>query len=56
MREILAIVKRLLKEKGYPPTIRENATVPGLTSTTVHGYLDRLQRRCFEFCRNDLPR
>jgi repressor LexA len=45
-RGILTIVKRLTKEKGYPPTIREIAKVSGHASTsTVHGYLDRLEKR-----------
>ncbi len=45
-REILAFIKRQIREKGYPPSVREICQAVGLSSpSTVHGYLDRLEER-----------
>ena len=39
---ILDFINAQIKEKGYPPSVREICTAVGLKSTsTVHGYLQR---------------
>ncbi|MCL6558959.1 MAG: transcriptional repressor LexA [Firmicutes bacterium] len=41
---ILAVIKRSIRQKGYPPSVREIGQVVGLSSSsTVHGYLKRLE-------------
>lgn len=45
-QEILDFIKKEVKEKGFPPTIREIGEAVGLaSSSTVHGYLARLEKR-----------
>ncbi|GFI61342.1 LexA repressor [Clostridiales bacterium] len=40
---VLDFLKKEVREKGYPPSIREICDAVGLKSTsTVHGYLHRL--------------
>ncbi|MBR0118935.1 MAG: transcriptional repressor LexA [Eubacterium sp.] len=42
---ILDYIKKQLKEKGYPPSVREICLAVGLKSTsTVHMHLDKLER------------
>ena len=42
---ILEYIREEIKERGYPPTVREIKDAVGLKSTsTVHGHLDRLER------------
>ena len=42
---ILEYIQKIIKEKGYPPTVREICDATGLKSTsTVHGHLLRLQK------------
>ncbi len=44
--KILDFIKKEVKEKGYPPSVREIAEAVGLaSSSTVHGHLDRLEKR-----------
>lgn len=44
--EILEFIKKRIKEKGYPPAVREICEATGLKSTsTVHGHLTRLEKR-----------
>lgn len=44
--DILTFIKNQIKEKGYPPSVREIGEAVGLQSTsTVHGHLDRLERK-----------
>ncbi|MDD5945261.1 MAG: transcriptional repressor LexA [Clostridia bacterium] len=44
--QILEYMKREVKEKGYPPSVREICDAVGLKSTsTVHGHLERLERK-----------
>lgn len=44
-REILDVIQRHLRERGYPPSVREIGEVVGLTSpSTVHAHLATLQR------------
>lgn len=44
--EVLAALKDMTKEKGYPPTVRELGERVGLKSTsTVSGYLERLESK-----------
>ncbi|KIV58119.1 XRE family transcriptional regulator [Aneurinibacillus migulanus] len=44
--EILDFIKKEVKEKGYPPSVREIAEAVGLaSSSTVHGHLDRLEKK-----------
>ncbi|GBG07870.1 repressor LexA [Paenibacillus sp. MY03] len=45
---ILDFIKQEVKEKGYPPSVREIAEAVGLlSSSTVHGHLDRLEKKGF---------
>jgi len=47
-REILNFIKREVKEKGYPPSVREIGEAVGLSSSsTVHGHLARLESKGF---------
>lgn len=44
-QEILAYIEQYSNINGYPPTVREIGKAVGLNSTsTVHGYLERLER------------
>ena len=44
--DILSFIKNHFKDKGYPPSVREIGEAVGLQSTsTVHGHLDRLERK-----------
>lgn len=44
--EIYEFIKNHIKEKGYPPSVREICLAVGLSSTsTVHGHLERLERK-----------
>jgi repressor LexA len=44
--DILSFIRSQIKEKGYPPSVREIGEAVGLQSTsTVHGHLDRLERK-----------
>lgn len=43
---ILDYIKREVKEKGYPPSVREIGEAVGLaSSSTVHGHLARLEKK-----------
>jgi repressor LexA len=43
---ILDFIKREVKEKGYPPSVREIGESVGLaSSSTVHGHLERLEKK-----------
>jgi repressor LexA len=45
-REILEVIDRYMRERGYPPSVREIGEAVGLTSpSTVHNHLASLQRR-----------
>lgn len=45
-QEILECIKNEIKLKGYPPSVREICEAVNLKSTsTVHGHLDRLERK-----------
>jgi repressor LexA len=44
-REILEIIEQHMRERGYPPSVREIGEAVGLTSpSTVHSHLATLQR------------
>jgi repressor LexA len=44
--EIFEFIKHQIKEKGYPPSVREICAAVGLRSTsTVHGHLESLEER-----------
>ena len=44
-REILGYIDDTIRERGYPPSVREIGTAVGLTSpSTVHSHLNTLQR------------
>ena len=44
-REVLEIIELHMRERGYPPSVREIGEAVGLTSpSTVHAHLDALQR------------
>ncbi len=41
---ILDFIKKEVREKGYPPSMREIADAVGLaSSSTVHGHLNRMK-------------
>jgi len=45
-REILEYLKKEIKTKGYPPSVREICDAVNLKSTsTVHGHLNRLEKK-----------
>lgn len=45
-RKILEFLKKEIITKGYPPSVREICDAVGLKSTsTVHGYLERLEKK-----------
>ncbi|MEW9093868.1 MAG: transcriptional repressor LexA [Clostridiaceae bacterium] len=45
-REIYDFIKDQVREKGYPPSVREICEAVGLKSTsTVHGHLKRLEKK-----------
>ncbi|RHW49661.1 repressor LexA [Bombilactobacillus bombi] len=47
-KDILQCIYDYVKSRGYPPTVREICEEVGLSSTsTVHGYLSRLQNHGF---------
>jgi len=47
-QQILDFISAKIEEQGYPPSVREICSAVGLKSTsTVHGYLDRLQKKGF---------
>ncbi len=46
--EILDFIKTEVKDKGYPPSVREIGEAVGLaSSSTVHGHLSRLEAKGF---------
>ena len=47
-REVLEIIEQHMRERGYPPSVREIGEAVGLTSpSTVHSHLATLQRYGF---------
>lgn len=45
-RDILQFIQSEVKEKGYPPSVREIAKAVGLASgSTVHGHLSRMESK-----------
>lgn len=47
-QQILDCIKQSLREKGYPPSVRELCIAVGLSSTsTVHSHLNTLERKGF---------
>ncbi|ADU30657.1 transcriptional repressor, LexA family [Evansella cellulosilytica DSM 2522] len=45
-QDILDYIKEEVKEKGYPPSVREIGEAVGLaSSSTVHGHLSRLEKK-----------
>lgn len=45
-KEILALIKKYVKEKNYPPSVREIGLQVGLSSSsTVHSHLESLERK-----------
>ncbi|MTI79494.1 MAG: transcriptional repressor LexA [Firmicutes bacterium] len=45
-QSILDVIKENLREKGYPPSVREIGKSVGLSSSsTVHGYLKKLEQK-----------
>ncbi len=47
-KRILDFIKQEIINKGYPPSVREICDAVGLKSTsTVHGYLERLEKKGF---------
>lgn len=43
---ILAVIKKNIRQKGYPPSVREIGQAVGLSSSsTVHGYLKKLEEQ-----------
>lgn len=47
-QQVFDYIKQEVKEKGYPPSVREICEAVNLKSTsTVHGHLERLERKGF---------
>ena len=45
-KAILKFIEKQIKEKGYPPSVREIGKAVGLNSTaTVHGYINKLKEK-----------
>ena len=56
-REILEYIKREIRERGYPPSVREIGEAVGLSSSsTVHGHLARLEDKGYLRRDPDNPR
>jgi repressor LexA len=56
-RQMLEYIAESIKERGYPPSVREIGTAVGLTSSsTVHAHLKVLQRDGFLRIDPDRPR
>ncbi|MDR1012782.1 MAG: transcriptional repressor LexA [Lactobacillales bacterium] len=55
--DILRFIYDTLENKKYPPTVREIGEAVGLSSTsTVHGYLERLEKQGLLYRDSDKPR
>lgn len=55
--EILNLLRQGIMENGYPPTVREICAMTGLKSTaTVHGYLEKLEKKGYIKKAEDKPR
>ncbi|MDR0614628.1 MAG: repressor LexA, partial [Lactobacillales bacterium] len=55
--DILQFIYDTLENKKYPPTVREIGEAVGLSSTsTVHGYLERLDQQGCLYRDPDKPR
>jgi repressor LexA len=55
--QILECIQKHIKEKGYPPAVREIGRAMGLnSSSTVHSYLRRLEKKGFLRRNPSLPR
>lgn len=47
-RQVLEFIERRIRERGYPPSVREIGEGVGLrSSSTVHGHLNRLEEKGF---------
>ncbi|MBI2914794.1 MAG: transcriptional repressor LexA [Firmicutes bacterium] len=47
-RQILDYIKKHVRTKGYPPSVREIGEAVGLSSSsTVHGHLERMEQKGF---------
>jgi repressor LexA len=56
-QQILNFIRDFTDEKGYPPTVREIGKAVGLSSSsTVHAYLNRLERKRFLKRGSSMPR
>lgn len=56
-REILDYIRKEIRERGYPPSVREIGEAIGLSSSsTVHGHLARLEEKGFLRRDPDKPR
>jgi repressor LexA len=56
-REILDYIRQEIRERGYPPSVREIGEAIGLSSSsTVHGHLARLEEKGFLRRDPDKPR
>jgi len=56
-KEVLELIGSFIEEHGYSPSIRELANLCGVrSSSTMHGYLERLEKAGY-ICKYDtLPR
>ena len=44
-REVLQVIEQHMRDRGYPPSVREIGEAVGLTSpSTVHSHLNTLER------------
>jgi SOS-response transcriptional repressor LexA len=56
-KEVLELIGIYIKEQGYSPTVRELASLCGIKSTsTMHGYLERLEKQGYISKHETLPR
>jgi repressor LexA len=56
-REILEYIRKQIRERGYPPSVREIGEAIGLSSSsTVHGHLARLEEKGYLHRVPDKPR
>ena len=57
MEEILEYIRKQIRERGYPPSVREIGEAIGLSSSsTVHGHLARLEEKGYLHRAPDKPR
>ena len=57
LQELMQVIDRLSRDRGYPPTVREIGVSMGISSpATVHGAIKILKRRGLAMSDDRIPR